>query len=318
MKNTFIILAVNLITNSVLAQFSVIQNGDGETAFQLFGSNVVAINAEQTAIGFSVQPEKITNNQRNYWTITSSANAKNGTASVFKGGEFQLSGKIGANIIFDKTKYPEIGSTEEINLVYNFIGLEGIYSRHNIFDATKELKEQLDVQTNLGFRINYGWNFENVKINTSVFEILGEFTSGISGSVGIKDNSDIISQVEIVTTTQTFTEGTTTRTVSSTNDAFDSTDISRSDYFARINFDFGKHLFNKRVLANLHATYAVDENIEPVINPSFGLFITTKGSPLEAIAGIQIQTRDWANTRNSNKNRWERSVIVLTVGFPFN
>lgn len=318
MKNIFLILVITLISNSIIAQFSVIQDGDGETAFQLFGSNVVAINAEQTAIGFSIQPEKITNDQHSYWTITSSANAKKGTASIFKGGEFQFSGKIGANIIFDKIKYPKIGSTDKINLIYNFIGLEGLYSRHNIFDATKELKEQLDVQTNLGFRVNYGWNFENVKINNSIFKFLGEFTSGISGSVGIKDNTDIINQVEIVTTTQSFTDGTTTRTVSSTDNAFDNAAISRSDYFARINFDFGKHLFNKRILANLHTTYAIDENIEPVLNPSFGIFITTKGAPLEAIVGVQIQTRDWANTRNSTKSRWERSSIVLTAGFPFN
>lgn len=318
MQKTLIIFVISLITNSITAQFSVIQDSEGETSFQVFETNLITINAEKTAIGFSIRPKKMLNTQSNYWTITSSANTKKGTADIFRGGEFQFSGKIGATIIFDKTQYQNPSPSGGVNLLYNFAGFEAIYSRHNVFDATKALNDQIDVQTNLGFRVNYGWNFENIKIEKPILNLLGEFTSGISGSVGIKDNTDIINQVEIITSEESYTEGTITRTVSSTDNAFDINAISRSDAFARINFDFGKHLFNRRLLANFHATYAIDEDLEPVLNPSFGLFVTAKGAPLNAIVGIQIQTRDWGNTRNSRKDRWERSSIVLTAGFPFN
>ncbi len=319
MKKIIFLLVIFFITKSVHAQFNVIQDGEGETSFQLFQSNTITLNTEKTSLGFSITPKEITNEKdAKYWTFTASANAKKGTSNLFKGGEFQFSGKLGANLIFDKTDYGNRDNPGDGNLIYFFLGAELLYSRNNVFDSNREFKNQLFDKTNIGLRINYGWNFQNVALKNNYFKFLGEFTSGISVSLGVKDNTDILSQSEIITSTETITNGTTIRTISTTNDVYESDKLISNQKFSRLNFDFGKHFFNKRLFANAHLTYAIDETLKPVLNPSFGIFVIQKGAPLEAIFGIQIQTFDWSNSRVSKKDRWERSSIVLTAGFPFN
>jgi hypothetical protein len=300
------------------AQFSVIQDGNGETSFQLLTANVIAINAKETSIGFSIRPKELTNTQNRYWTFTSSANSKKGTSNLFKGGEFQFSGKAGGNIIWDRTRYPKRDEDFDVNFKYHFLGVEGIYSRYNVFDSTRLFADQIFDQTTLGIRINYGWNFLNIKLDNKFLRFLGEFTSGISTSVGLKDNSDLIEQIEIITTTKTIISGNSIRTVSKSEEAYNSLNLKKQTTFGRINFDFGKYFYRKRFFANFHCTYSIDEGVEPIINPAIGIFVTQKGAPLEAIVGLQIQTNDWNNNRNSKKSRWERSAIVLTAGFPFN
>ncbi|WP_405562105.1 hypothetical protein [Polaribacter sp. Asnod6-C07] len=319
MKQNIIIVLILFLSISVKAQFNVIQDGEGETSFQLFQSNTISLNTEKTSLGFSITPKKIVNNKgEKYWTITGSANAKKGSSDLFKGGEFQFSGKIGANLIFDKTNYGNRDNPGDGNLIYSFLGAEFLYSRNNVFDSTKDFDNQIFDQTNIGLRINYGWNFQNIKLEGNFFKFLGEFTAGISGSIGVKDNTDILSQKEIVTSSETITNGTTVRTLSTTSDVYEVDKLISNQKFSRLNLDFGKHFFKQRFFANAHLTYAIDEELKPVLNPSFGIFVIQKGAPLEAILGIQIQTSDWSNNRASKKDRWERSSIVLTAGFPFN
>jgi len=319
MKKIILLLTIFFATKTTYAQFNVIQDGEGETSFQLFQSNTITLNTEKTSLGFSITPKEITNEKdTKYWTITASANAKKGTSNLFKGGEFQFSGKLGANLIFDKTDYGTRDNPGDGNLVYYFFGTEFLYSRNNIFDSKREFENQFFDKTNIGFRVNYGWNFQNVAFKNNYLKFLGEFTSGISVSLGIKDNTDILSQSEVITSTETITNGTTIRTISTTSDVYEADKLISNQKFSRLNFDFGKHFFNQRLYANAHLTYAIDETLKPVLNPSFGIFVIQKGSPLEAVIGIQIQTSDWSNNRVSKKDRWERSSIVLTAGFPFN
>jgi hypothetical protein len=304
MKKKILFIVVHFMISFLAnAQFSVIQDGEGETSFQIFTASTLVINAEKESLGFSFRPKKITNEKNeNYWIITLSANAKDGTSNLFKGGEYQFSGKLGANLIFDKTDYPSKDEEKDVNLIYQFLGLEALYSRHNVFDSSKVFDDQIYDQTNLGFRVNYGWNFENVKYNH--FKYLGEFTSGISASFGLKDNTDILDEMEIITSSQTIMNGTSVRTVSETSQVYIADKLQRNDLFARINFDFGKYIISKRFFSNLHLTYAFDENYKPSLNPAIGFFVTAKGAPIEAIIGLQAQTKDWSNNRNSEKDRW--------------
>ncbi|MDO5970021.1 hypothetical protein Q4Q35_09385 [Flavivirga aquimarina] len=318
MRKSIIIISLILCANSVKAQFSVMQDGKGETSFQLFRINTITINTEKTSLGFSITPKDITNTKgEEYWTVTVSANAKESISNLFKGGEFQFSGKLGANLVFDRTDYGGRGNPGSGNLKYHFVGVELLYSRNNVFDSMKDFDNQIFDKTNIGFRVNYGWNFQNVRFKNRLLSYLEDFTAGISGSIGIKDNTDIISQVEIITSTQSFENGTSIRTVSETENVYELTSLIPNQKFSRFNLDFGKHFLNKRIFANLHMTYAIDENLKPVLNPSFGFFAIKKGAPLEAVVGIQIQTSDWSNNRQSENDRWERTNIVLTAGFPF-
>lgn len=319
MKKQLFVIVNLVITFYAHAQFSVIQDGEGETSFQIFTANTLLINAEKESIGFSFSPKEFTNVQKGkYWTITLSANAKDGTSNLFKGGEFQFSGKLGGNLIFDATDYGGRDDVKDVNFVYHFLGFEGLYSRNNLFDASKPFDDQIYEQTNLGFRLNYGLNLQNVKYENTIFNFLGAFTAGISGSFGLKDNTDILDEMEIITSEQTITNGSSIRTVSETSTVYLADEIERNQMFARLNFDFGKYIISKRFFSNLHMTYAFDENYKPSFNPALGLYVTAKGAPIEAIVGLQVQTKDWSNNRNSEKDRWERTSIVLTAGFPFN
>ncbi|MDP5199812.1 hypothetical protein [Flavobacterium sp. DG2-3] len=314
MKKRLLIIVNLIIAFYGHAQFSVIQDGEGETSFQVFQASTLLINAEKESIGFSFSPKEFVNgSNQKYWIITLSANAKDGTSNLFKGGEFQFSGKLGGNLVFDVTDYGK-GATG--NLVSHFVGLEALYSRNNVFDISKPFEDQISEQTNLGFRLNYGLNLQNVAYDKLKF--LGAFTLGISGSVGLKDNSDILDEMEIITSEQIITNGSTTRTVSETSKVYLADEVERNQMFARLNFDFGKYIISKRFFSNLHMTYAFDENYKPSFNPALGLYVTAKGAPIEAIVGLQVQTKDWTNNRNSEKDRWERTSIVLTAGFPFN
>lgn len=319
MKKKILIIINLIITFYGYSQFSVIQDGEGETSFQILKANTLLINAEKESIGFSFRPKELQENiKANYWTITLSANAKDGTSNLFKGGEFQFSGKLGGNLIFDVTDYGDRNEIKETNLRYHFLGFEALYSRHNVFDPSKVFDDQIYDQTNLGFRLNYGWNLQNAKYEYPIIKYLGEFTCGISGSFGLKDNTDILDEMEIITSTQTITNGSSIRTISETSQVYIAEDLERNNLFSRINFDFGKYIISKRFFSNLHLTYAFDENYKPSLNPAIGLFVTAKNAPIEAIIGLQAQTKDWSNNRNSEKDRWERTSIVLTAGFPFN
>ncbi|GAA0892589.1 hypothetical protein GCM10009122_22680 [Fulvivirga kasyanovii] len=314
MKKLILIIVFALYSNSMNAQFSIIQDGDGETSLQLMKASTVAINAATTSIGFSVSPD---NTDKIKWAIHSTANAKDGLAKLFEGGKFLLSGKSGATVIYDMSKYgtrddPRIG-----NLVYQFLGGELLYSRFEVIDSTKTFDNQISEQANRGFRINYGWNFLNVESTKTILNVLGPFSAGLSVSLGNKDNTDIIDPVEVITSSRSYSNGAITRTISSTSDAYESNAIAKNLFFSRFNFDFGKHLPGNRLFANIHLTYATDEGLKPVLNPSFGFFVMKNGAPLEAIVGIQLQTSDWSNNRNSEKGRWERTSLVLTAGFPF-
>lgn len=306
--NRLLSMLLILLTKSmiVVAQFSVIQDGEGETSFQILTSNTIAINAEKTSIGFSIRPKDFTNTNTNYWTITSSANAKDGISNIFKGGEFQFSGRLSANLLKDRTSYPKPGVLANTTFIFEFLGLEALYSRFNVFDESKAFDRQIYDRTNIGLRLNYGWNF------------IGAVICGISGSIGIKDNTDIVDQVQITTISKSISNGSYIKTVSSVSEAYDVKELDKSAIFGRINFDVGRQVFNNRALVNFHLTSAFDKENNPSFNPALGLFITKNGAPMEAIVGLQIQSNDIFNLRDSPKNTWERTSLVLTFGFPFN
>ena len=85
MKKTISILVVVLLTLKLNAQSSVLQDGAGETSFQLFTSSTLSLNFKESSIGFSINPEssKIDNNENyNYGIIKRVGNSKDGTSNI--------------------------------------------------------------------------------------------------------------------------------------------------------------------------------------------------------------------------------------------
>lgn len=301
MKNLHL-LFVLLLCNYAFAQTNVIQDGDGETSLQASG-NIITINTSDASIGFMLSPFEITNQSKNIWNITGSLKSKEGTSKVFSKGKLNFQGKLGFQFV-------TVSDTTNDNIRHWFLGAEALYSRLNVFDSLKDFESQIDVENNLGFRVNGGWN--------SLFSEKA-YSFGIALSGGIKDNSDEFDPNNIITTSNSFVEGNQVRTVSTTESAYDIYQLEKNNLFGKINMDIGRYLgSNNRLFANLHINYSFQENVKPKLNPAVGLFYTEKGAPLEAVVGIQLQNEDWSNTSNSDSSRWERTSIVITAGFPFN
>jgi hypothetical protein len=147
--------------------------------------------------------------------------------------------------------------------------------------------------------------------------VLGSFSVGISGSGGIKDNTDQLDTDQITTVLSEQTNGDETRLHTRTEDVYLAPLLNRSGSFGTFNFDIGHHLANDRLFLNLHFSHKLYEDIKPELSSAIGLFFIRAGAPLEAVAGIQLQTRDIADSSNSGLNFAAKSSLVLTVGFPF-
>ncbi|TRX31200.1 hypothetical protein FNW52_18980 [Flavobacterium sp. ZT3R18] len=299
---------LNLLTalffcSYTFSQTNIIQDGDGETSLQTSG-NLITFNTAKTSIGFMLSPFEITNMSKQIWSITGSLGSKEGTSKIFSKGKLNFEGKLGFQFV---TVSDTAGGEKGIK--HWFFGAETLYSRLNAFDSLKKFEDQIYVQNNLGFRVNGGWNRQSTK---------KRYSFGIAISGGLKDNSDELDPNDIITSSSSFSEGNQIRTLSTTESAYDITELEKNNLFGKINMDFGRYLgSNKRLFANLHINYSFQENVKPKLNPAIGLFYTEKGAPLEAIVGMQLQTEDWGNTQNLKLNKWERTGIIITAGFPF-
>jgi hypothetical protein len=305
MKPLILTLLFSSFAYASFAQFSAIQNAAGESSYQLFTSNTIAVNASNASVGFSIKPRLLSNDKRILWNITGSTAARDGISPLFKGGSMQFNGRLGANIIRDITYYPKATDPPRATLKYVFAGAEVIYDHFNVYDSTKAIDDRVYDRSSTGFRVNLGIN------------VLAKVIFGASVSAGMKSNTDLLEQLTVSTVSSVVANGPGLQSVSTSDDAYDKRDLTVNKAFGRVNVDLAKQLFNTRLLVNLHFSGAYDENYKPEFNPALGVFLTCNGAPLEALVGIQLQTKDWFNNRSSEKSRWERSALVLTAGFPF-
>lgn len=303
MKNLIIVSSL-FFGCSLFGQTNIIQDGDGETSLQTIG-NLITFNTADASIGFNFSPSEITNKDKFIWSISGSLGSKEGTTKIFSKGKLNFDGKLGMQII--TVADPTNG---ERGIKHWFFGTELLYTRINVFDSLKVFEEQVYVKNNLGFRVNGGWNKQSTK---------KRFSYGVALSGGLKDNSDEFDPNDIITTISTITEDNQIRTLSSTESAYDITKLEKNKLFGKVNMDIGNYIGStKRLFANFHINYAFQQNVKPSFNPAIGLFYTEDGAPLEAVVGVQLQTKDWSNTHDSEYSRWERTSLIITAGFPFN
>ncbi len=56
---------------------------------------------------------------------------------------------------------------------------------------------------------------------------------------------------------------------------------------------------------------------DPQFNPALGLYLSQDGSPLDIVAGLQVQTLDWFNTSESDKSRGARTIFDAVASYVF-
>ncbi len=303
-----------LFSLNVSAQFSILQNGEGESSLIVFGGNEISVNTKSNTIALSVSPKKISNNKKYSFIANAAFNTKDNLTYLLKNNTTQLGGKLGGLLTINHSEFNEDNSF----FIYQYIGLVANLNQNNLIDTTALFDKQLTNDYGYGIRLNYGWNLLNVKFDHSILKLLGEFTSGLSFSIGSTDNRNRLESIEIQTLIKSFNNGAITRNIVKSQNAIYKQDFKKQQCFATLNFDFAKYICKSRLLANLHLNYSIYEDDKPMFNPALGIFLMAERAPLEAILGIQFQTTDWFNGNNSSKSKIERSAIVLTVGFPFN
>ncbi len=303
MKTLSILIIIIMSNNYAFSQASVIQDGDGETSYQIDRS-LFTLNATNTAVGFSIG-SLLNNHDLNF---NGSFEAKNGTAKIFDDGKLSFSGKVGATFIYNDSAPRGRGEAGPVSIKHWYFTGEILHSKLNIYDSLKSFKEQVYIEKTLGFKLTIGRNWIN-----SFWGV----TAGMSISGGIKDNSDKLEQSEIITSTFTQSEGIMTRTHSTTENVYTFKEFQSDKKFSSLNFDIGDHIWNGRLFPNFHLNYSIMEDFKPILDTSIGLFYMENGAPLEAIAGVQLQLSDVNNTLKSDLNTWERASLVLTIGFPF-
>ena len=304
MKKSYLLLMI-LAYSWVYSQTNTIQDSNGETSLQTV-TNLITLNLTEAKMAFSFSPLERTNQNKVLWNITGALGSKEGITSVFEKRKLNLNGKLGVQFITVADTF-----NGENGIKHWFFGAEVLYSKCKVFDSIKEFTKQVYTKNSLGLRINLGWNKQFSR---------KAFSYGIALAAGIKDNSDVLEPLEVVTSSNhQLTNGEETRVLSSTQNAYDSKVFQQNRLFSNINFDFGKYLdANQRFFTNLHFNYAFLQNSKPVLNPALGLFYTQPHAPLEAVLGFQLQIEDWSNTQNSKDTRWDRAALVITAGFPFN
>jgi hypothetical protein len=305
MKHFYTGIFILLSIASANAQTSVIQDGDGETAYTT-GASIITLNAAKSELSFSVTAK---DDVIRHWNLTGSFEAKEGTAKLFSENKLQFNGSLGFQYFRNCTKEPDRDDIGDISIEHFNYGVKALYSKISVYDATAAYEDQIFGQSNFGFKANVGYVW--------IKSILGEWSLGLSLSGGIKDNTDALDQDEIITVYDEQVNGTDTRVHAKTEDVYLAGLINRNGAFGNLNVDFGHHFLKSRYYGNIHFNYKAYDEVKPMLSSAIGLFFMKNGAPLEAIAGIQLQTKDLGDTSGAGLNLLEKTSLVLTVGFPF-
>lgn len=290
-----------ILIMSAEAQISVLQDAAGETSIQTTNNQFV-LNAQETSVSLAFGPQNYQHDDRLYWKINASVNGKKKAAAVLKSGDFKLNGSLGVTFIGELLNGSDYATW--------VAGYSMELSRFKLYDRLEEFDDQIYNDSNLGHKVFVGANFESMPF----FNMIG----GISFSGGWRDNTSTFDPLQIETINRITYNADSSQILSvnkSTDDAYDVSAFKPNQQFARINIDLGNDILNNRILLMSHFRFAFDESRRPTFNPGFGIYLARDGAPLEAVAGIQIQTNDWLNNRGSEDSRWERTSINIVAGF---
>lgn len=314
MKKHLLVILLIVLTSETFAQTSVVQDTKGETSLALGNVGVVAINAKDESISFSygisLNKPKGTNetarNKFNYLGFSVKGKGKNGLINIIKNDEFQYDGSIGLFYFQDRVNDSKIFQW--------YVSSDFLFSQFKLFDSSSSIAFTKQVYDNnaQGYKITGGFNTYG-KLVGSIPYVLGFALNG-----GHKNNTTDIKSIEVANfVTQVDPITSQTRLIQKDkSNAYSISDYRGSLAYSNINLDGGIKVFDQ-ILPMLHLRWSMQENRKPQFNPAFGLYVTKSGAPLEVVAGIQVQTLDWANTAGSVKTRSERTTVNIVAGFTF-
>lgn len=290
------------------AQTSVLQDAKGETSLALGSSNVIAVNASEKSISFSYNgnikawtPED--GRRRWYVGATAKNSTKDNFSTIIKDGRFKLKGELGPFINVD--------FTTKGNLLWSLYGsVVFSFNRYDVYDATLAFDSQIQSKSYVGTKATLGGN------GFFAFRKNAAFLFGLSLNTGSGDNSADLSTLE-VSDVSTITSGTTIRQVkSNVKNPFDSKSYYQQISVSNINADLGLQVF-KRYSIIFSPRVSAMAIRHPQFNPALGLYLSQDRSPLDIVAGLQVQTLDWFNTSESDKSRGARTIFNAVAGYVF-
>lgn len=317
-KVAMTIVTVNLVV-MVHAQTTVIQDTKGESALDLGTRGVVAVNAKDESISFSwskslADSTKLdrNGNQRalnnlSYVGISVQGKGKNGIFNALKEGDFQYDGSIGP--FFTYSRLP--GKDWKYGYLQVNVAASYIFSQLKLFDTTLAYTGQVFNKNESGYKlsINANWYPESRKL---------PFIVGVALNGGQKNNAAELVSADVADYSLIVDPVTNKQRLVAENkvSAYSTASYRGNLAYFNFNVDFGPQLFKQFLLLG-HSRWSVQAERKPQWNPAVGLYVTKKGAPLEAVAGIQVQILDYFNTAALLKSRQERTVVNLVAGFTF-
>ncbi|WP_367392640.1 hypothetical protein [Lewinella sp. LCG006] len=280
MKNTisfYLALLSCMNCQYVVAQISVFGNAEGESSIQVIDHNALVLNAKEASFGFAYAPTEYNEDAKLNWAINLKTKAKGGISNLFSSNELKLDIKLAFPLSIPMTK----------GRSYAYLIPSVDFSRPSIYNAAAEIGEQVVANNELGTSLAIGYNDEDFH----------NFILGISCRGGLMDNSTLIEILSIQTIQHSTTGANTTVYAVTERSAYDMLAYSSGNNFFRANFDVGNNLFTDRLIWLLQGGVNFDENLKPIHNLGFGIYLTKDESPLEVAGGIQIQLSDLTKNR---------------------
>jgi len=299
----------------VSAQTTVIQDTRGESALDMGIKGVVAVNAKDESLSFSWSKLLLDTTAENrsrlthlsYIGISVQGKGKSGISSVLKDGDFQYDGSLGG--FYTYSMLP----TDNSNLGYIQLNFAASYlfSQFKLYDGSAAYADQVYSKNQSGYKlsVNGNWQPESTKI---------PFVLGLTFNGGQKNNTADLTAADISDYTLSTDPLTGKQRIveQDKKSAYNLSEFRKDVAYFNFNLDAGPQLF-KQFLLLAHSRWSAQEGRKPQWNPAMGLYFTKKGAPLEAVAGLQVQTLDYFNTAGSTKSRQDRTVLNLVAGFSF-
>ena len=308
MKTIYLVVIVCAFAVVCHAQTSIVQDAKGETSLALGSSNVIAVNTSEKSIAFSYGgniKEWTPTDGRRRWYI--GATAKNSTkdniSNIVKDGKIKLKGELGPFINVDLIPND--------NFTWSLYGsVLPSFNRYDVYDETQAFDSQIKSKSYLGVKTTLGGN------GFYAFHKNATLLFGLSINTGIGDNTADLATLE-VSDIVVVNSGTSMRQVkSNVKNPYDAKTYHQQISVSNFNADLGLQIF-KRYSAIFSPRISAMAIRHPQFNPALGIYLSQDSSPLDIVAGLQVQTLDWFNTADSDKSRGARTVLNAVAGYVF-
>ncbi|MDW3210313.1 MAG: hypothetical protein R8N23_10625 [Reichenbachiella sp.] len=297
MKRSYLISLLTVVSHTLLAQYNVMQDGEGKSSFPVFENNTLNVNAQEKKIAFSITfPEMLPDSVWNFGALSLSLKGKDKSFPIVKNGIFNFEG----NLTYAHTWY----LNQQAKSAFYVVGNLGV-SRLQTYDSTQISGEQIETQSPLNSYVQVGF----IDDALTSFE-KGGLIFGFGFRLGWSDNVSGLTSYEFFTPIANGQQIITpdAKTV------YLAQEYAENIFNTSTMLDIGLNT-NGRINPMLHVRHNTLEEGDNKTNLGIGFYLSEKDAPLNAVFGIQGFINDLNDNAEKDTSAWERTTINLVAGF---